>query len=84
MHQRTILLTLLVSLSCAAVAAETETLTFDRPETAGICGFRALWDRPIVLAAGGVTAVRDQVVKDRAPTAPWDLKARKDGALPGA
>ena len=38
-------------------AAEPVTLTFDQPQMAGISGFRAFWDRPVVLAETGAQQV---------------------------
>jgi len=56
----------------------------DQAETAGISGFRAMWDTPVVTAPEGVRVVHDRVVKDRGGTAPWAPKFRDDGAKPGA
>lgn len=61
-----------------------ETLVFDKPETAGTSGFRAMWDTPVVTAADGVRVIRDQKIKDRGGAAPWALGAREDGSVTGA
>jgi len=63
---------------------EPTTLILDKPETAGICAFRALWDHPVLTSADGVRVVHDGVIKDRGGTAPWNLKARDNGAKPAA
>jgi hypothetical protein len=72
-------------LSAASASAQDAVLTFDRPETAGISGFRALWNVPIPLAEDGATQIVDPSVKDRSPTAIWSpwAPARHDGK-PGA
>ncbi|NQT89358.1 hypothetical protein HQ560_21495, partial [bacterium] len=71
-------------LTSAVFAGQTTTLTLHAPETAGICGFRALWDTPIVASAGGVRVYVDAKLKDRGATAPWTLKPRDGGRLPAA
>ena len=52
-------------------AGSEETITIDKSEAAGIMGFRALWDIPVVLAENGATEVKDKVVTDRGFTAAW-------------
>ncbi len=37
------------SAACLHAAGQTLTLTFATPQTAGICGMRPFWDRPVVL-----------------------------------
>jgi hypothetical protein len=59
-------------------------LRFDAPETAGISGFRAMWDTPVVLSEDGVTAITDDKVKDKWPTAVWRPEKRDKGAKSGA
>jgi len=56
MHlSRVITLVLLVLSSLALRAADQAmTLTFDAAETAGICGMRPFWDRPVVLREDGI------------------------------
>ena len=67
---------------CAALprpvtAAEGDVLTIDGAQTAGIAGFRLMWDAPTVLDAAGVTQVNDSVVKDRSSTAVWTASKRR-------
>lgn len=77
-----------VSIACGELAAqEAVTLTFDRPETAGISGFRTMWDTPIVAAETGIV---DKVSTDiggggilEGPTARWFPKGRQNGQQPG-
>jgi len=80
---------LLLALSSAlsaspAVAAEADdaqsavVLSFDEAQTAGIAGFRALWDTPIVTAEGGARKVVDPQIKDRGGMAPW-APGQRDG-----
>ncbi len=71
---------LVVVLLAAAVvaAAEPETVTVEQCETAGIAGFRAMWDQPVVLAAGGVTTVKDKRGEAAGATAVWH-PAKTDG-----
>jgi hypothetical protein len=49
----------LLLLTLARVAGA-EALTLERPEMAGISGFRAFWDRPVVVRGDGATVPRDQ------------------------
>jgi hypothetical protein len=65
-------------------SAGAETLTFDQPQTAGISGFRAMWDMPVVTATDGVRVIRDSEIKDRGGAAPWAPSVREDGGRPGA
>jgi len=73
----------LVALGAVPANAE-DVLTFDQPETAGICGFRALWDTPVITGDNGVRKLLDSVIKDSGLSAPWDLPSRDGGAKPGA
>ncbi len=43
----------------AAPAAPQNPMVFERPEMAGISGFRAYWDKPVVLAEDGATRIVD-------------------------
>ncbi len=61
-----------------------EVLVIERAETAGISGFRPMWDTPVVTAADGVRVVKDSAVKDRGGAAVWWPGARDGGAKPGA
>jgi len=53
------------------------TVTLGDPQTAGISGFRAMWDQPVVLAADGATEVRDPRGAEHGPTAAWAPSNRK-------
>jgi hypothetical protein len=73
-------------LLCAAAftaAPKTVTLTFDQPQTAGICGYRTMWDTPVVTAENGVTEMPEGGFKDRRLVAPWSPAKRQNGVLPG-
>jgi hypothetical protein len=52
------------------------TLTIEGPQTAGICGFRALWDTPIPLDENGPVEIKDAKVKDRGGFADWSVRKR--------
>jgi hypothetical protein len=67
---------------CARALAQDAVLTFDRPDIAGISGFRADWNDPIPLSEGGLTQIVDTVIKDRSPTAVWSRTLRR--GQPGA
>jgi hypothetical protein len=77
---------LAAAIAMAAGWAVAQELTLDSPETAGISGFRVLWDTPVVLAEDGVTAAGDQAEAADNPakgqTAPWDPARREHGAKP--
>jgi len=64
-------------------AAEPVTLTFDAPQTAGMCGYRTMWDTPVLTAENGVTLVPEDGFKDRRLVAPWSPSKRDGGAKPG-
>ena len=49
-------------------------ITIEGVETAGMSGFRAHWDQPVVLQADAELTITDNVVKDRGGAAVW-----KDG-----
>jgi len=53
-----------------------ETLVFDQPETAGICGYRSLWDVPVTTSADGVRQVLDKEITDRGGVAPFMPSSR--------
>lgn len=72
------------ALCSALFAADVRTLTFDQPETAGISGFRRMWNSPIVLAENGVTEITDNAITDKWATAVWRPDKRDGGAQPGA
>ena len=81
---RTSTLTLCMLLCSAALAAEAVTVVIDEPETAAICGYRVLWDTPILTAPDGVRVVVDRKVTDRGATAPFAVPARDNGTKPAA
>ena len=79
-----------VSPSTSDLAGVT-TLTFDKPQTAGISGFRAMWDAPVVLedaatelGEGGAVEVVDKAQFGKGPSAVWDPAKRDNGKKPGA
>lgn len=81
-------LTLLSALAGAPLAETTahgsdHVLVVDRPETAGISGFRAMWDTPVVLAADGVEEMVDHGQCGSAKSAVWTPEKRGQGK-PGA
>ncbi len=82
--ERLVSLALIAATWATADAADSVTVTFDRPETAGISGFRPMWNTPIVLAEDGVTQITDREVKDKWCTAVWRPDQREKGAKPGA
>ena len=55
----------------AALAAETATLTFEEPQTAGMSGLRVFWDRPVVLAPDGATEENGRGSILKGPMAIW-------------
>lgn len=63
---------LLISLLLAGRVAAQDTLTFDKPECAGLSGFRAHWNQAIPVAVDGVRLLKDNVVTNRGQTAVWD------------
>ena len=66
-----------VSVICLAARAEDGTvLTFDQPKTAGISGFRVMWDTPIVLSATGATRVNDKGSFGGGQIAIWNVMQR--------
>ncbi|MHB9130985.1 MAG: hypothetical protein ACYDBB_07835 [Armatimonadota bacterium] len=67
----------------ALYAQQPVTLTFDQPQTAGICGYRTMWDTPVVTGENGVTEVPEGGFKDRRLIAPWSPAKRKNGTLAG-
>ncbi len=78
-----LLLVTFFSLRCRAQTAPA-TLTFERPQTAGMSGFRAMWNSPVVLSENGVTEIQDQGQFGKGPSAVWSPAKRQDGGLPGA
>src|ERR1035437_1608250 len=82
MHLRNAALLILALVFSDPVLGQEKVLTFDQPQTAGISGFRALWNVPIPLAEEGATQIVDSVIKDRSPAAVWPPRHR--GGRPGA
>jgi hypothetical protein len=72
---------LLASLVCKSAAA---TLTFDQPQLAGISGFRAFWDTPIVLAEDGLVVETKRNPGGAGLNAVWASDQRAGGQQPGA
>ena len=57
---------------CAALAGfAAQTLEIAAPQTAGLSGFRAQWDMPLLLSETGPQTVTDGKVKDRGGAAEW-------------
>jgi hypothetical protein len=73
---------LLATLAIPAPGAEP--LVFDQPQAAGISGFRAFWDTPIVLAADGPVVETRHAPGGAGPNAVWAPEKREGGARPGA
>jgi len=61
-----------------------ETLVFEQPQLAGISGFRAFWDRPVVVAESGLVVETQHTPGGTGPTAVWSPAKREGGAKPGA
>ncbi|OPZ86866.1 MAG: hypothetical protein BWY76_00749 [bacterium ADurb.Bin429] len=80
---RVLLVLAVIGTVAAALAQQTVMLTFDQPQTAGICGYRQMWDTPVVTAEDGVTVVPEGGFTDRRLVAPWAPAKRKNGELPG-
>jgi hypothetical protein len=78
-----ILAVLIVALSWTPLLAQDTTLTFDRPETAGISGLRSQWNVPVPLREDGAVQFSDAIFKGRAPTAVWSpvQRAGRPGAI---
>ncbi len=76
----------LLALTLLAPPAGTaaEVLVFDQPQLAGISGFRAFWDTPIVLTEDGPLVERKRTPGGTGPNAVWSPTQREEGARPGA
>ena len=61
-----------------------QSLVLDQPQLAGISGFRAFWNTPIVLAADGLVVETRHNPGGTGPTAVWDPGQRESGVKPGA
>nr|CAA9265798.1 hypothetical protein AVDCRST_MAG63-2671 [uncultured Armatimonadetes bacterium] len=71
--------------AAAEAARDPVTLTFGQPQTAGISGFRRMWDTPVVLGESGAVEEVDKGTFGKGPRAVW-FPAERDGggARPGA
>ncbi|MEI6519544.1 MAG: hypothetical protein WCO98_05845 [bacterium] len=78
----TLLLSLIGMLSVSAFAADEVKIIFDQPQTAGICGYRAMWNTPVPMSQDGARAIVDTVVKDRGGVAVWIPNDRKGKPAP--
>jgi hypothetical protein len=78
----TLMLAALV-LAPAAWAAN-EVLVLDQPQVAGISGFRAFWDTPVVLSGDGLVVQTQHTPGGTGPNAVWSPAKREGGAKPGA
>ncbi|MBW3622267.1 MAG: hypothetical protein KY468_02530 [Armatimonadetes bacterium] len=67
-----------------APAQEPVTMTFEQPQTAGISGFRQMWDTPVVLDESGAVEEVDKGPYGKGPNAVWFPAKRDNGARPGA
>ena len=57
---------------------------FEQPQLAGISGFRAFWDLPVVLAEDGLVVETKRTPGGTGPNAVWSPTKREGGAKPGA
>ena len=73
-------LTILTPLALTAA----EPLVFEQPQLAGISGFRAFWELPIVLAEDGLVVETKRTPGGTGPNAVWSPAEREGGAKPGA
>ena len=85
-HSEKLILSAWMALAVATGGAwaEETTRTFDKPQLAGISGFRALWNTPVVLGADGPTEMCDQGRFGKGPRAVWAPSKRRNGTQPGA
>ena len=61
-----------------------ESLTLDQPQLAGISGFRAFWNTPIVLAGDGLIVETKRTPGGTGLNAVWAPEHRNSGVKPGA
>jgi hypothetical protein len=59
-----------------AAAAEPVTLKLDQPQTAGMCGYRLMWDQPVMTGPDGLRVIaepldKEYAIRDRGGVAPW-------------
>jgi hypothetical protein len=86
LHRRLLTAALSIGLPLAAAA---ETVTLDTPETAGICGYRKMWDQPVTTGADGLRVIiepldKDNAIKDRGGVAPWATPTLEAAGKPAA
>ena len=65
----------LAAITASASRAATTVVTFDQPATAGMSGFRAMWDTPIPLAADGPV---EQITRGNFGTGPGRIGCRRN------
>ncbi|MCL1857197.1 MAG: hypothetical protein FWF84_06135, partial [Kiritimatiellaeota bacterium] len=70
-----------VAVACVAGMCGAEVLEFPGAEVAGICGYRAMWDVPVMMAEDGARVVVDGVIKDRGGVAPFAVKEGQVAAI---
>jgi len=68
---KTSLLATIVLVLSLPSAASAEALVLESPELAGVSGFRAFWDRPVVIEADGATKVEGNKRFGRGPVTDW-------------
>jgi hypothetical protein len=68
--------------SCSIIGAES--LTFDQPQIAGMSGFRAFWDMPIVLVGDGLVVETTHTPGGTGLNVVWSMEQRDGGRKPGA
>lgn len=75
---------LAILLAPVVLEAAPTTLICDQPQLAGISGFRAFWDTPIVVAADGPMVETKRNPGGAGPNATWSPDNREGGTKPGA
>jgi hypothetical protein len=70
-------------------AADPITLTISQPQTAGICGYRKMWDLPVMTGPDGLRVIvepldKDYAIKDRGGVAPWAAPTLATAGKPAA
>ncbi|MEI8227920.1 MAG: discoidin domain-containing protein [Planctomycetota bacterium] len=64
-------------------------LEIGAPQTAGICGYRKMWDQPVMTGADGLRVIiepldKDYAIKDRGGVAPWATPTLEAAGKPAA
>jgi hypothetical protein len=72
-----------------AVGADGPVLEIGSPQTAGICGYRKMWDQPVMTGADGLRVIiepldKDYGIKDRGGVAPWAQPTLEKEGKPAA